>query len=54
MDGIEMTHGSFREKHKIETKLRAIRTNYGYVGSEFCVETQELVIQNNTISLVVN
>jgi hypothetical protein len=50
MDGIEMTHGSFREKHKIETKLRAIRTNYGYVGSEFCVETQELVIQNNTIS----
>ena len=50
MDGIEMTHGSFREKHKIKTKLRPIRTNYGYVGSEFCVETQELVIQTNTLS----
>ena len=50
MDGIEMTHGSFREKHKIKTKLRPIRTSYGYVGSEFCVETQELVIQTNTIS----
>jgi radical SAM superfamily enzyme YgiQ (UPF0313 family) len=50
MDGIEMTHGSFRERHEIKTKLRPIRTNYGFVGSEFCVETQELVIGTKTIS----
>jgi radical SAM superfamily enzyme YgiQ (UPF0313 family) len=50
MDGIEMNHQVFRTKHKLKTRFRPAGTNYGYVGSTFCAESEEVVVGSDVIS----
>ena len=50
MDGIEMNRQVFRSKHKMKTRFRPAGTNYGYIGSIFCSETEEVVVGSDVVS----
>ncbi len=47
MDGIEMNRESYRLTHGLKTSYRQISTSYGQIGTEFCAESEEVVVASN-------
>lgn len=49
-DGAEINRRACREKYGLITKFRQLGANYGYVGSDFCAETEEIVVSSKRFS----
>ncbi len=49
-DGAEINRRACREKYGLITKFRRLGANYGYIGSDFCAETEEIVVSSKQFS----
>lgn len=49
-DGAEINRRACREQYSLVTKFRQLGANYGYVGSDFCAETEEIVVSSKQFS----
>jgi radical SAM superfamily enzyme YgiQ (UPF0313 family) len=48
MDGTELNRKAYRDEHLLETKLRPLDANYGYLGDQFVAEYDEIVIKSKS------
>jgi len=48
MDGTELSRKSYRKKHHVETMLRPLNANYGYLNGQFVVERDEVVTSSDS------